>query len=311
MKAKVQASQKAYDFECAIIGAGPGGLVSGLYLERYKRKIVIFDSMDSRAQWAPRIRNLIGYTNGISGRHLLFQLRKQVSAYNPRFVKGEACVQRKKSAFEISVGDSKFTAQTVILATGMKDIQPDVPNVTSLRKKGLLAYCPICDGFDHSKQKVGLLVRDNHGLKKVSFLAKFSPNLRVFTTQKFRVASHHIQTMHKLGIRFYSEPIQSLEANKGLQVNFELGRPVHVDLAYVGLGSYLNDHAFKGLKKLKRKKDGFIMTTSHQETSIPGLYAVGDCAQGLSQVSVAVGHAAVAATQIHNRLLKKESQQGK
>lgn len=82
-------------------------------------------------------------------------------------------------------------------------------------------------------------------------------------------------------------------------------KPIAVDVAYVALGVDFSEKTIQHLRRLKRTKDGFIVTKSHQETSIPGLYAVGDCVSALAQISVAIGQAALAATRIHNHLNSK------
>ena len=60
-----------FDFEAAVIGSGPGGLLAALYLGRFKRSVAVFGEGDSRASWIPKTHNLIGYENGISGERLL------------------------------------------------------------------------------------------------------------------------------------------------------------------------------------------------------------------------------------------------
>ena len=75
-----------------------------------------------------------------------------------------------------------------------------------------------------------------------------------------------------------------------------------MDFSYVALGVEFDKTAVQHLNNLRRTKDGFIQTSSHQETSISGLYAVGDCVNALAQVSVAIGQAALAATRIHHDL---------
>jgi thioredoxin reductase (NADPH) len=80
-----------------------------------------------------------------------------------------------------------------------------------------------------------------------------------------------------------------------------------VDLAYVAMGIHVQGEAVKSITNLRKAKDGSIYVNSHQETSVRGLYAIGDCVKSLSQISVAVGHAAIAATHIHNRLSENEN----
>ncbi len=292
-------------YDCAIIGGGPGGLIAALYLFRFKRKIVLFDAGEPRARWAPRIRNLIGFTNGISGKALLHRLKLQLSILGVETIRSKATVHRVGKNFEVKTVNGSIRAKAVILATGMQDLDPQLTNLNELRRKALLAYCPICDGFDYSDASIGLLVDSSHGLKKMRFIAKFSPHLHVITTKVFKISPIHKRIIKKLGIQIHRGKLESIKpakGSKGITVKQRGRKPFKIRLAYVALGTKVDRSATKHINGLKRTKEGFIVVTSHQETSIRGIYAVGDCVNALSQVSVAVGHAAIAATRVHNSL---------
>lgn len=71
-------------YDCIVIGGGPGGLVSAIYLKRFRRQVRIVARDESRVKYVPVIRNLIGYADGISGRKLLHRLYKQAHNYKRR-----------------------------------------------------------------------------------------------------------------------------------------------------------------------------------------------------------------------------------
>jgi thioredoxin reductase (NADPH) len=299
-------SRKPQIYDCAIIGAGPGGLVSALYLARYKRQIALIDAGHSRAQWIPKIRNLIGAGKGLSGMELLRRLRDQVQQYPCDWIRGEAEVLKKNKIFEIRIGKRKLRAKYVILAIGMKDIQPNFSNIPALRKKAVLVYCPICDGYEHSDQTVGLIVQDNKGFHKIQFLSQYSKRVEVFCTKKFRLSEKNKKLASQLKVPVHTGIVQGFKIQtkpKALLIQVSGQRSMScVDVAYIALGVDINQKVTRNLKALRRTGDGHIRTGDHQETSIPGLYAVGDCVNALAQVSVAIGQAALAATRIHNLL---------
>lgn len=293
------------DYDCAVVGGGPAGLVAALYLARYKRRTLIVDAGDPRAEWIPRIRNLIGYADGISGPELLRRLKRQVSKVGVDILPGHASVRRGPGAFELTVGRSSFRARAVILATGMQDIQPALANVDDLRRKALLAYCPICDGYDHAGDEVAVLLGDAAGLRKLKFMAALTPKLHVVQTTAFPIAPFYSRQIERLKLRLHPSPLARLSAgrrSRHLTVGLADGESFRVALAYVELGTRVDRSATRHVRGLKRTQAGFLITSSHQETSVPGIYAVGDCVNALSQVSVAVGHAAVAATRLHHSL---------
>ncbi|MFN8792184.1 MAG: FAD-dependent oxidoreductase [Bdellovibrionales bacterium] len=89
----------------------------------------------------------------------------------------------------------------------------------------------------------------------------------------------------------------------------DLKKPKVFDFGYVVMGTRFDTSSTASLRGLKRVRGGFIQTSAHQETSIPGLFAVGDCVNALAQVSVAIGQAALAATRIHHNLVFKHDEE--
>ncbi len=146
-----QSSKKA-QYECTIIGGGSGGLVSALYFGSYKRETILINSGIPRAARIPRIRNLVGFAEGLTGRAHLIKLRKQASLVKTDFFIGLAVIypRLRQNLFEIPIEFKTSFAQKVFLATGMRDLQPAVPNNEKLRSSGLLAYCQICDSSGSS-----------------------------------------------------------------------------------------------------------------------------------------------------------------
>lgn len=294
-----------FTHDCAIIGAGPAGLVAALYLKRYRRSVVVVENGKARVLRVPKIRNLASYGHGISGKSLLRKLKAQVKLSTEEHLKGEAQVFKIRGGFEVRVGHRKVKVPAVILASGMTDHEPPVDNLDSLCGKGVLAYCPICDGYDHSEEHIAILIQNARGFHKVKFVANFSHHLSIVAIKKFKVSPAHKALLKKLGAKFHQGELERLTYNTkrdGLDIKLESRRPFFAKLAYVALGSCANVEPVKNIRGLRKTKDRFLMTTSHQETSVPGLYAIGDCVNALSQVSVAVGHAAIAATRVHNQL---------
>lgn len=297
------------DYEVAVIGAGPGGLVSALYLRRFLRSTIIASAGSPRASWIPRTHNLLGYRDGISGADILMRLNSQLDDCGVDRAVGECRVAPIARGFEVSCGKKSFTATRVILATGMTDVQPSLKNLTRLRRSGLLRYCPVCDAYEYQNKKLLVLAQDAHGLKAASFLSGFSKRVSVLWPSSEKLTSHLSKTRSWRGGPLLVGTLQAMKAVEGgkLAVEFadERGRQrtASFDAAYVALGSTINDSAFRHLKKIERDEDdGTILVDRYQETGHPGIFAVGDCVKGLAQIAVAAGQAAVAATHIHNDL---------
>jgi thioredoxin reductase (NADPH) len=189
------------------------------------------------------------------------------------------------------------------LATGIEDVQPGLENLVQLRRSGLLRYCPVCDAYEHRGKSLGVFVSNESGLERALFLLPYAKRLTLIAPPgAFSLARKN--RLKRLGVRFVTGPARSVELRRerrGLWIDAG-ARPFAVDAAYVEMGSRVRDEAFKGMKGLRKVKEGFLRTTSEQRLSIPGLFAVGDCVNQLGQVNVAAGQAAIAATAVHNDL---------
>lgn len=283
--------------------------MAGIYLRRLRRRVLVVCEGKPRVERIPRIRNLIGYEKGISGRRLIAKLRRQYKRYGGDTIQSRAEVSKGVRGFEVHCDGQVLKARKIILATGMKDLEPPGGRLQELTDKGLVGYCPICDGFDHTREKIALIISSAEGLAKVPFMLGFSSNLIIVKTAPFAISPSQQKTLLRLNIGLAPGNMKSVRATPAqhLDIQMDDGRKIRVQSAYVLLGARAVLDAVKSLKGLKKSRKGFLTVNCHQETSIAGLYAVGDCVDGLSQISVAAGHAAIAATDVHNKLRPKIS----
>ena len=203
--------------DCAIIGGGPAGLTAGLYLARYNRRFVLFDVGNSRAAWIPESDNLPLFTQGIGGPEILRRQRDHVQNYGGTIIDGEAKKLIKAGsnfAVELQEGaePSHLTARFVILATGVEAIPPLIPNVEEAVQRGLIRYCPICDGYEAKGRKIGVIGVGDKGLGEAVFVARtYSPDVTLLSFHEPLVLNDQEMDMAKEnGISVICEPIQAL-----------------------------------------------------------------------------------------------------
>ncbi len=297
-------------YDCVIVGGGPGGLLAALSLLRFGRSVAIVQTGLPRASWIPRTHPLIGYDRGISGPRLLRRLHRQLArhggvSWHRDFGRVDRARGRRGFTIALSHG-GRLRARTVILATGIEDVHPMLANLHDLRRRGLLRYFSIGDGWEHRQARLAVLARDDAGLQRALFLSRWSRRLDVIVPLGFRPAPSRRRELRRLPlVRLHpcaTLTLEPLARSRGLRVSVDGGRPWTVRATYVELGSHVRDGAFAHLRGLRRTREGHLITTTEQRTSIPGLFAVGDCVNPRGQLVVAAGQAAVAATAIHNEL---------
>jgi thioredoxin reductase (NADPH) len=297
--------------DCLIIGAGPAGLIAATYLARYRRNIKIVDAGDSRASHIPVSHNYPGFPDGINGKALLARLREQAQNHEVEILQGwvEKLERLEDGSFAAHFNGHAVYAKTVILATGGVDIEPDLPNVIDAVRQGYVRHCPICDGYEVIDQKVAVVGSGKKLLREALFLRNYTPYLTVFA-----LGEHHDldekdrAALQERAIEVIDDPIEEvlIEGGKILALKGKAGKEYRFDTLYSALGTKVRSELAQALGAEVDADGDLLVDRKRLETSVPGLYAAGDVVSGLSQISVAAGHAAVASTAIHHYLNKQQ-----
>lgn len=291
--------------DCIIVGGGPAGLTAAIYLGRYHLSVRLFDAGHSRAAWIPTSHNHAGYPNGVNGRELLQLMREQAGRYGVLREEREVTgLRRDGDGFLVATRDHTYPARTVLLATGVVNRQPAMDKAVHDRAMaaGLLRYCPICDGYEVTDKRVGVLGTSEHGAREALFLRSYTRDLTLISpTAEHDLPPALAAKLDEAGIARVDGPCGGYAIEDGqFAVDTAHGR-LRFDSVYPALGTDVNSELAAQIDT-KLAGPGCILVDDHQRTSIVGLYAAGDVTQGLDQISHAMGEAGVAATAIRNDL---------
>jgi thioredoxin reductase (NADPH) len=291
--------------DALVIGAGPAGLTAALYLARFRRTLALVDSGESRARYIPRTRNYPGFPEGIGGDELLARLREQAARYGAKVTQGRVTsLRRQGDVFAAQLGDSSILARRVILASGIVDTQPEMEGLEEAIAAGCIRLCPICDGHEVIDRDVAVYGPASDVAGHAIFMKTFSPRIAVLLTRDGGVLGEDdAAALAHACIEVVRSPVQQLAMGNDRRAIATLadGSARHFDTVYPVLGCRMRSELATSLGVDTTEK-GDIHVDAHQQTSVPGLYAAGDVVAALNQLSVAVGHAAIAATHLHNSL---------
>ena len=296
--------------DCLIIGGGPAGLTAAIYLARFHLGILVVDGGKSRAAPIPCTRNHAGYPEGISGADLLERMRDQAQKYGAKIITEQVTKLERggDGLFTATWGSGSAGAKTVLLATGVTNRRPPMDEELhdDALARGLIRYCPICDGYEVTDKKIGVIGSDSHGVAEAIFMRSFTSDVTLIAPDKaLRLKTEDSKKLHLARIPCIDGPAQAVAITGECIVVETADGTFTFDSVYPALGSDTHTELARQVDA-DLAGDSCILCDDHQRTSVPGLYAAGDVVRGLDQISHAMGEGGVAATTIRNDLAKEE-----
>lgn len=294
-------------YEIAILGAGPAGLSAALYAARFCRSTLVLHDGKSRAQRIARTHNVPGFDDGITGPELIARMTRHASQYGAQFVEAKvASASYLNGIFELtSAAGATWQAQAMILATGinLNQIPLDDETHEMAIANNVLRYCPVCDGYEHRGKRIAVVGCDLSGAGEALFLRQFSDDITLLPKAYAELTPKEQVDLAAAGIKTIAAPVtRYVPQSDSMEIYVEGGNtPLNFDVLYPALGVTPRSELAASLS-LPLNEGGKTDPASPFGTPIPGLFCAGDLVEGLDQISVAIGHGAIAATKAHNWL---------
>src|SRR3954467_2170472 len=197
--------------DCLVIGGGAAGLTAAVYLARFRRRVLVVDSGAPRAAWIPTSHNIPFFAEGIAGPEILRRDRDTVERYGVPIEAGTvARLERGREGFSAAMkaaggGSRMIRARRVLLATGAVDVEPELPNLPDAVRRGLVRYCPICDGYESMGRRIAVIGHGERGMGEAIFVARtYSSDVTLLTLgrpmnlspeQRARLAEHQVKVV--------------------------------------------------------------------------------------------------------------------
>ncbi len=296
---------KTADYDLIIIGGGPAGLTAGLYAARARLNVVLFEKMVPGGQvlvtdW---IENYPGFPEGISGMDLIQRMADQAKQFGLKIESEEiVSVDFSQPVKHLRLEDKTVTAHAVIVATGASPRKLGVPGEKTFYGKGVSA-CATCDGPFFKERAVAAVGGGDTAVQESIFLTKFAKKVYLIHRRDRLRAAGILQERalanEKIEILWDSvltgiEGLQQVESVSVKNIRTGATQSLAVSGCFIWIG-ILPNADFLG-DTVKRDEFGFVIADSKMETSVPGVFAVGDVRNTpLRQIVSAVGDAAIAA----------------
>ena len=289
------------DYEVVVVGGGPAGLTTALYGARLGHETVLIDRGGGRAAMMLDTHNVVGVTEDVSGNEWLGTGQEQVEAYGGDIVRDliEEIERTDDGRFRLAGNDSEFRADRVVLGVGFNDERPEPPVPRTGRG---LHYCLHCDAYMFVDRPVYVMGTGEATAHVAMIMLNFTDDVDVLlrgeeptwsdeTDEQLRAHPIDIVETELSGMRKSDDGwLEAFEFEDGSVRQYRggfamYGSDYNTDLA-TQLGCALND-------------DGTVAVGDSMETSVDGVYAVGDVTPGHNQIPVAMGKGAQAGLDIH------------
>jgi thioredoxin reductase (NADPH) len=176
-----------------------------------------------------------------------------------------------------------------------------LPELNEAIAEGSIRYCPVCDGYEATDQRIGVLGYSSDASSKAKFLRTYSNDVTLLNLDDRAACAEVAETLREAGVRV-AGPLTAIErSDTGIRAILLDGQTLPFDVIYPALGCNVRSELASALGA-KTNDVGCLEVDAHQRTTVDGIYAAGDVVSDLHQIAVGTGHAAVAATHIHKSL---------
>ena len=305
-------STKLYD--TLIVGAGASGLTTAIYAQRDRFDSLVIEkkNIGGNAYLTEKIENYPGFTN-ISGPKLMDRMANQAVTYGAEIKTGVELEKIEKQAnhFNVKTNMAMYKARSIVLAVGSTYRKLNIPGEDDLIGAGI-HFCATCDGAFYRDKEILVIGGGNSALEEGIFLAGFCKKVTIVNrSDSFSASETYIEklseikniTVHhnKKSLAFISGEDGLFHALKVEDKNSGEQTELTADGVFIFIGLIPNTAFIKDLLDLNER--GFIKTTGMGETSVPGIFAAGDCREGaIAQVAAATGEGVLASYGIKDYL---------
>lgn len=297
----MQSSSSQY--QCIIIGAGPGGLQAAIHLARFNRRVLLLDRGGGRTRHAKEIVNYLGLPI-VSGNDLINTGISQVKMFGVSIERTRVVsVSLEKNLFAVRTGEYIYKTSFVIASTGANEIMPRTKNISRFFASDIYT-CVTCDGHHTIGKKLIVLGTSANSARLALGMKEMYTNNVMFILINGELPAGYLEILSDEGIPMERGEVQEFLGKEKLTgLRLTDGREFSCDKVMLSLGVRLNDQYLVGLD-LKRDAAGEkILVNAHGESSQAGLYVVGALREGHAQAVIAAGQGAVAAIDINQQIL--------
>lgn len=292
------------NFEVIIIGGSYSGLSAAMALGRALRKVLLIDSGKPCNQQTAHSHNFLTQ-DGKTPSEISNTAKEQVLNYDTiSFSSGlVTTIKQTKSGFDVYSEDGKiYQTRKIILATGVKDIMPEIPGFAECWGISII-HCPYCHGYEVRNEKTGILANGDFAYEFGKMIHHWTKELTLFTNGKSTLSEEQSQALLAKGININETELEKIVQTSGKidQIQLKDGSSISLTALYAKVA--FEQSPLAKLLDLKITTQNFIEVDIFQKTNVPGIFACGDATNMFRSVSQAVSSGTMAGAACNKELI--------
>jgi len=296
------------DFDVIIIGGSYAGLSAALALGRARRKVLIIDAGKPCNRQTPHAHNFLTH-DGDKPADISAKAKAEVLKYSTvKFFEGIVDSAEKLTlGFGITInGLKKYTSRKLLIATGLKDIFPDIEGFTECWGISVI-HCPYCHGYEVRDEKIGLLMNGEHAFEMAKTLNHWNKDLTVLTNGKSQLTSVQAEKLKSKSIAIIEDEILALEHTNGQLENVVFASGEKLTLKAVYARADVQQHTdFDVQLGFELTEFNTIKVNEQQQTTTTGVYAAGDCTTLMRSLSAITAQGTLAAVMMNREMISED-----
>jgi thioredoxin reductase (NADPH) len=298
-----------------IIGGGPAGLTAAIYTSREGFNTLLLEKgiCGGLPATTDLIENYPGFPDGVNGMQLIDKFKEQALRFGTNIVEFKEIkrIEPAEKKIKVRTSEEEYHAYAVILASGSIPKKLNIPGEEKYMGKGV-SYCAICDGPLFKDKHIAVIGCGNSGLQEGEFLIKYARSLtfieilpemtgekilqeRLQKNKKTRFLLNHVLVSINGNTFVDSITVKNRQTDEK--------KEIEVSGVFVYAGFLPNSKFLEGIVELDNSR--YIITNDEMETSVPGIYAIGDVrSKKVRQINVACGEGTIAAISVRDYINK-------
>ncbi|RCW63336.1 NAD(P)/FAD-dependent oxidoreductase [Saliterribacillus persicus] len=295
--------------DCAVIGGGPAGLNAALVLGRSRRKTILFDDNKPRNAVTSESHGFIT-RDGIHPQEFKRVAQDELNRYPDVRTEKQRVhrITKENNVFQVETENGRvYSAKKIILATGFKEVLPDIPRVKEFYGKSLFS-CPFCDGWELRDRPLAVITDDEKAFHMAKMVSNWTNDLIIFTNGSKLLSPEEQELLKSKDISINEKKIAALIGEEGMlsKIRFEDETEVLREGGFI-TAEWKQAASFDSSLEYTLNEQGGIETDSFKRTNMEGVFACGDTRiAGPSQLIIAAGEGSMAAMAVNAALIEEK-----